>query len=44
MIRIYIQVADKDVRNPNTGRVAKEKMGPDQLLEVFFPPLTVRTY
>ncbi|KAG8221073.1 putative phenol hydroxylase [Butyriboletus roseoflavus] len=33
MIRIYIQVADKDVRDPNTGKVDKKKMGPDQLLE-----------
>ena len=35
-IRIYIQLADKDVLDPNTGRIDKDKMGPDQLLEVFF--------
>ncbi|KAF9224076.1 hypothetical protein BS17DRAFT_732840 [Gyrodon lividus] len=33
-IRIYMQLADKDVLNPNTGRVDKDKMGPDQLLQV----------
>ena len=37
MIRIYIQIADKDVLDPNTGRIDKERMGPDQLLKVFFP-------
>lgn len=36
-IRIYMQLADKDVVNPSTGRVDKEKMGPKQLLEVSFP-------
>ena len=35
-IRIYMQLADKDVLDPNTGRVDKEKMGPKQLLEVYF--------
>ncbi|KAF9233478.1 FAD binding domain-containing protein [Melanogaster broomeanus] len=33
-IRIYMQLADKDVLNPNTGRIDKDKMGPKQLLEV----------
>ncbi|KIJ65494.1 hypothetical protein HYDPIDRAFT_88033 [Hydnomerulius pinastri MD-312] len=33
-IRIYMQLADKDVLNPNTGRVDKDKMGPKQLLQV----------
>ncbi|KAG8221072.1 putative phenol hydroxylase [Butyriboletus roseoflavus] len=33
-IRIYTQLADKDVLDPITGRVDKEKMGPDQLLQV----------
>ncbi|KAN0088187.1 FAD binding domain containing protein [Tylopilus felleus] len=32
-IRIYMQLADKDVLNPDTGRVDKTKMGPKQLLE-----------
>ncbi|KAG9313144.1 putative monooxygenase [Chiua virens] len=36
-IRIYMQLADKDVLNPQTGRVDKEKMGPKQLLEARFP-------
>jgi len=29
-----MQLADKDVINPETGRVDKDKMGPEQLLEV----------
>ncbi|KAG1735887.1 FAD binding domain-containing protein [Suillus paluster] len=33
-IRIYMQLADKDLINPATGRVDKERMGPEQLLEV----------
>lgn len=33
-IRIYMQLADKDVLDPDTGRVDKTKMGPQQLLEV----------
>ncbi|KAF8555667.1 hypothetical protein OG21DRAFT_1410564 [Imleria badia] len=33
-IRIYMQLADKDVLNPATGRVDKTKMGAKQLLEV----------
>ncbi|KAG1819056.1 FAD binding domain-containing protein [Suillus subaureus] len=32
-IRIYIQLKDKDVINPMTGRVDKGKMGPEQILE-----------
>jgi len=36
-IRIYMQLADKDVLNPTTGRVDKTKMGPKQLHEVKFP-------
>jgi phenol 2-monooxygenase len=31
-IRIYVQLEDKDVVNPATGRVDKEKMGPEQIL------------
>ncbi|KAF8141461.1 FAD binding domain-containing protein [Boletus edulis] len=33
-IRVYMQLADKDVLDPDTGRVVKGKMGPKQLLEV----------
>ncbi|KAG2102149.1 FAD binding domain-containing protein [Suillus cothurnatus] len=32
-IRVYVQLEDKDVINPVTGRVDKEKMGPDQILK-----------
>ena len=35
-VRLYIQLADVDVRDPVTGRVDKERMGPDKLLEVGF--------
>ena len=34
-IRVYMQLADKDVLNASTGRVDKAKMGPQQLLEVY---------
>jgi phenol 2-monooxygenase len=33
-IRVYVQLEDKDVINPVTGRVDKDKMGPDQILKV----------
>ncbi|OJA18323.1 hypothetical protein AZE42_02802 [Rhizopogon vesiculosus] len=33
-VRIYMQLADEDVINPETGRVDKDKMGPEQLLKV----------
>ena len=33
-IRIYMQLADKDIVDPTTGRVDKERMGPQQLLKV----------
>jgi phenol 2-monooxygenase len=33
-IRVYIQLEDKDVIDPVTGRVDKERMGPEQILEV----------
>jgi phenol 2-monooxygenase len=33
-IRIYVQLEDKDVVNPATDRVDKEKMGPEQILAV----------
>jgi phenol 2-monooxygenase len=29
-----MQLADKDVINAETGRIDKDKMGPEQLLEV----------
>ncbi|KAG1848096.1 FAD binding domain-containing protein [Suillus subalutaceus] len=32
-MRIYVQLEDKDLINPVTGRVDKEKMGPEQILE-----------
>jgi phenol 2-monooxygenase len=33
-IRVYIQLEDKDVIDPVTGRVDKERMGPEQILKV----------
>lgn len=33
-IRLYIQLSDSDVIDPLTGRVDREKMGPEQLLDV----------
>jgi hypothetical protein len=33
-IRIYIQLEDKDFINPVTGRLDKNKIGPEQILEV----------
>lgn len=33
-VRVYMQLEDKDIINPATGRVDKERMGPDELLEV----------
>jgi phenol 2-monooxygenase len=33
-IRVYVQLEDKDIINPATGRVDKEKMGPEQILAV----------
>ncbi|KAH7890913.1 FAD binding domain-containing protein [Phlebopus sp. FC_14] len=33
-IRIYMQIPDADVINPETGRVDKDRMGPEKLLEV----------
>jgi len=33
-IRIYMQLSDKQMLNPETGRVDKDRMGPPQLLEV----------
>ncbi|KAI0730595.1 FAD binding domain-containing protein [Earliella scabrosa] len=34
LIRLYIQLSDKDVLDPTTRRVDKSKMGPEKLLEV----------
>ena len=34
LIRLYIQLSDKDVLDPATRRVDKSKMGPEKLLEV----------
>ena len=34
LIRLYIQLSDRDVVDPGTGRVDKSKMGPEKLLEV----------
>jgi len=37
MVRLYMQLTDKDVLDPVTGRVDRSKMGPDQLLNVRCP-------
>ncbi|KAI0695048.1 hypothetical protein C8T65DRAFT_710902 [Cerioporus squamosus] len=34
LIRLYIQLSDRDVVDPTTGRVDKSKMGPEKLLQV----------
>ena len=34
LVRLYIQLTDADVLNPETGRLDKDKMGPEQLLQV----------
>jgi phenol 2-monooxygenase len=34
LIRLYIQLSDKDVLDPSTGRVNRNKIGPEKLLEV----------
>jgi phenol 2-monooxygenase len=33
-VRLYIQLSDEDVIDPNTGRVDKEKIGPTKIFEV----------
>lgn len=33
-IRLYVQLSDKDVIDPFTGRVDSTKMGPEEILEV----------
>ena len=41
LVRLYIQLTDTDVLNPETGRVDRSKMGPEKLLAVaqksFYP-------
>ncbi|KAG2159491.1 FAD binding domain-containing protein [Suillus bovinus] len=32
-VRLYVQLEDKDVIDPATGRVDKDRMGPEQILE-----------
>jgi phenol 2-monooxygenase len=34
MIRLYIQLSDKQVIDPKTGRVDRDRMGAKQLVEV----------
>ncbi|RPD53360.1 hypothetical protein L227DRAFT_399930 [Lentinus tigrinus ALCF2SS1-6] len=34
LIRLYIQLSDRDVVDPTTGRVDKSKMGPEKLMDV----------
>jgi phenol 2-monooxygenase len=34
LIRLYIQLLDKDVLDPSTGRVDRNKTSPEMLLEV----------
>ena len=34
LVRLYIQLADRDVVDPATGRVDKNRFGPERLLEV----------
>ncbi|KIM90285.1 hypothetical protein PILCRDRAFT_812015 [Piloderma croceum F 1598] len=34
LIRLYIQLSDKDALDPSTGRVDRDKMSPEMLLEV----------
>ncbi|KIP05547.1 hypothetical protein PHLGIDRAFT_91984 [Phlebiopsis gigantea 11061_1 CR5-6] len=40
-VRLYLQLTDSDVINPETGRVDKNKMGPEKLMQVakksFYP-------
>lgn len=46
LVRLYIQLSDKEVLDANTGRVDKSKMNPEKLLEVArksFWPYTMDT-
>lgn len=36
MIRLYIQLSEKDALDPSTGRVDRSKMGPEKIIEVSF--------
>ena len=43
-IRLYLQLTDSDVINPDTGRVDKSRMGPEALMQVAkktFAPYTM---
>ena len=33
-VRLYIQLSDKDVVDPITGRIDRDRIGPDDLLKV----------
>lgn len=33
-VRFYVQLTAQDMTDPNTGRVDKDRMGPEKLLEV----------
>ncbi|KAG2159492.1 FAD binding domain-containing protein [Suillus bovinus] len=37
-VRAYVQLEDKDVINPVTGRVDKDKMGPEQIFKKLLEP------
>ena len=41
LVRLYLQLTDSDVLDPETGRVDKNKMGPEKLMQVakksFYP-------
>ena len=34
LVRLYVQLTDKDALDPSTGRVDRNKIGPEKLLEV----------
>jgi phenol 2-monooxygenase len=36
MVRLYIQLSDVDALDPSTGRVDRNKMGPEKLIDVCF--------
>ena len=38
LVRLYIQLSEKEVLDPCTGRVDRSKMGPQKLLEVIYLP------
>ena len=44
-VRLYLQLMDADVVNPETGRVDRNKMGPEKLMKVAsktFHPYSIR--